>query len=286
MNRIELGIGTLAVFLLPSLVAAQNTTSAGAQAIEFDHLNGQETVYRIHLRDGEEFEIIVQNACEAAFSYEVQGLPATGLGAGRPEGIVAPSLSTVRRRVPYNDSYGGYRVDITRRSGGRECDGSDTLEPKTLIVFTLKREWTLAFSGGFVVTGLTDPVYELDANSRVVKSDKHDQAELGQAAFTHFYNEHHAFPLVPMFGIGIRGSNQAEYYLGGGWRLGNKATINFGAVLGERSRLPVGVNEMQPVTDGNVLSDLPTKTGSSWFFGISYSFIDTRDLFRKPFAGS
>ena len=104
------------------------------------------------------------------------------------------------------------------------------------------------------MSGLTDP-------------GNKDFVQLGIAAFVHTYHRRWKYSwLAPMFALGIRDPYQTEYYFGIGARLGDKATLNIGGVVGPTARV-------SPVR-------------GSWFFGISYSFLSFgEDLIRRPFAG-
>ena len=265
------------------------------QPVEFNHRSQQETAYTRHLKDGEELTIIIRETCEAAFSYEVRGIRREPEDTSVTTSSGEPQLTDKTLSVIHNEAYGGYIVNITRElpTGADACGGATReLRSQTLIISTPKMDWDLAFSGGFTISGLTDPVYalqphptETDKKQIVHDADKQDFANLGIATFVHMYHERVPW-LAGMFGLGIRESNQTEYYLGGGLRLNDRATINFGWALGSVARLPAGVSAMDPVTDDNVLMDLPRRVTGKLFMGISYSFINVGDRLQRPFAGA
>ena len=171
---------------------------------------------------------------------------------------------------------------------GETCAYEGSLEPATLIIYTPRRTWAATVAGGFTISGLTNPVYEINQTSgSVVGTDKGDDMKRGAGAFVHVY--HQAWPElapVPVFGLGIGSSDQSEYYFGLGVRLGDKAAINGGMVVGERAELPAGVNEGMKLTDVGALKELPTRVGATWFFGLSFSLIDAGDTLQRPFAGA
>ena len=283
-----------ASLLLASPAGAQQP---GAQQpdVDFNHRTGQETAYTLHLNHGEEFTITIKETCEARFSYEVRGIRRDEPEPSGTERTRTPvPLASKSLTIPHNDAYGGYVVSISELPPGPRpsCTRIDELEPKIFIIFTPKRDWALSFSGGFTVSGLTNPVYalqphptETDKKQIIEDPDKRDAANLGIATFVHMYHE--SWPWVgPMFGLGIRESNQTEYYFGGGVRLNDKATINLGIAFGPVSRLPAGINVMEPVAADINLTDLPTRVQRSLFMGISYSFISVGDRIQQPFAGT
>ena len=276
--------------LLSSPVEAQQPD------VEFNHLDGQETAYTLYLDHGEKFTIEILKTCEAQYAYEVRGILRDELEerGGRGDQPLAPKKLT----ITHNDAYGGYVVSISKLppAPGSSCDGIDDLEPKMFIIFTPKEDWAVAVSGGFSVSNLTSPAYairshpmEADKSQIVEDTSKQDFAKLGIATFVHMYREEWRWKTwgpALMFGLGISESNQAEYYIGGGLRLGDKATINGGIAFGSVSRLPAGVNLMEPVSADINLSELPTKVKRGVFMGISYSFINVGDRLQQPFAGS
>jgi hypothetical protein len=142
--------------------------------------------------------------------------------------------------------------------------------------------WDLALTGGFVATGLVDPVYALGSvagqPSRVVlrQPDKESSVNLGIAMFAHVYNDRHAWVAPLSFGIGVRGDARATFYLGSALRFGSHAAFTAGWAIGTVATLPAGVVEGRPVTDTNFLTDLGTRTTSSWFTGVTYTFASLR----------
>ena len=147
---------------------------------------------------------------------------------------------------------------------------------------TLATGWNLGLTGGFVVSGLADPVYALGTLSgqptRVVirETDQESGVGLGVAMFAQVY--HNRWPwFAPLsFGVGIRGDNRATFYLGSALRLGGHASFTAGFAAGPVATLPPGVHEGRPVSDSNQLLDLPSKTSPSWFAGVTYTFASLR----------
>ena len=142
--------------------------------------------------------------------------------------------------------------------------------------------WNMALTGGFVVTGLTDPVYALGTitgqPTRVVVrfTDQESTANLGVAMFGQVYHDRHSWAAPLSVGIGIRGDSRATFYLGSGLRFGSHASFTAGVAVGPVSTLPAGVVEGRAVTDTNSLSNLVTRTERSWFAGVTYTFASLR----------
>jgi hypothetical protein len=142
--------------------------------------------------------------------------------------------------------------------------------------------WDLALTGGFVATGLVDPVYALGnitgQASRVVlrQPDRESSVNLGVAMFAQVYHDRYAWVAPLSFGIGLRGDSRATFYLGSALRFGSHASFTAGVAIGPVAALPAGVVEGRTVTDTNFLSDLGTRTTRSWFTGVTYTFASIR----------
>jgi hypothetical protein len=295
---------TAAALLISPAVVAAGAGQAGAQDkdkakevsvqfVSFDHLNTDgNRSYVLNLSHGEPFQVKITNTCPETFSYEVQGILRAEQGGDNLSGKDGKALETKLLPVVHDEKYGGYLVTIKRTFETAVCKDGEKLQPRTLMISTPKMTWDLSFSGGFTLSSLNSPHYFLrphptETGKKQVQedADKHDDANLGIASYVHLY--HHRVPwLAGMFGLGIRDSNKTEYYLGGGLRFSDKATLNAGVVFGPVTRLKDGINLTDPVSDDNVLNDLPTRTKRGFFVGLSYSFIDVRGKLQQPFAGA
>jgi len=142
--------------------------------------------------------------------------------------------------------------------------------------------WDLALTGGFVATGLIDPVYALGSVSgqptRVVlrQPDQESSVNLGAAMFAQVYHDRYPWIAPLSFGIGLRGDSRATFYLGSAVRFGPHASFTAGVAMGPVSTLPAGVVEGRALTDTNLLTDLGTRTKASWFTGVTYTFASLR----------
>ena len=263
----------------PAAAQPQETTTA-RQVVNFNHRDGREAAHTLYLKNGEIFTIAIHDTCETQFSYEVRSIlreqPPPVQATHFPKASV---LATKTVDIVHNDTYGGYLVNVIESTDPPPitCVDDDdalvtTLASATFIVNTPRRDWAVAFSGGFTISGLTNHIYFTNKEGALeMDTENRDDAKPGIATFVHMYNERWKWPVAPMFGLGIRDNNQTEYYFGGGVRMGDKATVNGGIVFGPMSRqLPTG---MQSVSNAESVKNLPTKVSLSWFFGISYSFI-------------
>jgi len=142
--------------------------------------------------------------------------------------------------------------------------------------------WDLALTGGFVATGLTDPVYALGnitgQATRVVvrETDQESSVNLGVAMFAQVYHDRYAWIAPLSFGIGLRGESRATFYLGSALRFGPHASFTAGVAIGPVATLPAGVVEGRTVTDTNFLSNLGSRTTHSWFTAVTYTFASIR----------
>jgi len=142
--------------------------------------------------------------------------------------------------------------------------------------------WDLALTGGFVVSGLVDPVFALGnipgQPLRVVvrTPDQESTVNLGLAMFGHVFNDRYSWVAPLSFGIGIRGDSRATFYLGSALRFGSHASVTAGAAVGSVAALPAGIVEGRTLTDTNSLINLGTRTTKSWFVGATYTFATLR----------
>jgi hypothetical protein len=142
--------------------------------------------------------------------------------------------------------------------------------------------WDLALTGGFVVSGLVDPVWALGnvtgQATRVVlrQPEQENSVNLGVAMFAQVYHDRYRWVAPLSFGIGLRGDARATFYLGSALRFGPHASLTAGMAIGPVAALPAGVVEGRPVTDTNFLTDLGTRTQHSWFTGVTYTFASIR----------
>ena len=142
--------------------------------------------------------------------------------------------------------------------------------------------WDLALTGGFVATGLTDPVYALGnvtgQPTRVVlrQPDQESSVNLGAAMFAQVYHDRYSWIAPLSFGIGLRRDSRATFYFGSALRFGPHASFTAGVAIGPVATLPAGVVEGRALSDTNFLTDLGTRTRASWFAGATYTFTSIR----------
>jgi hypothetical protein len=276
--------------LLPAsggVLRADDASKDDTQTIPFNHAkDGPSAAFSLRLKPKEKFVIDITNTAEKCFDYDVENVPFHGAQAG-DIGRTEVSLPIV-----HEDKYGGYIVHIRRKKDLEEvCNAAPAkdLKDATIIIAVETLGVEVAFGGGFTISQLTDPVYAARpaaGGGSVVERDKsaEDDFSLGVAAFLHVYGKSwpKAAPAVT-FGLGINGANEATYYVGPFWRLGDQAYLGGGVVFGSVARLPTGVHTGDPITDPNVLTDLPTRTDAAAFVGFSYTFLGNKEAFQKPF---
>ncbi len=142
--------------------------------------------------------------------------------------------------------------------------------------------WDMALTGGFVASGLVDPVFALGNVSgqpiRVVvrERDQESTVNLNVAMFGQIYHDRWPWIAPVSIGIGIRGDSRATVFMGSALRLGAHASFTAGVAIGPVSALPAGTVEGRTVTDTNALSNLITRTTHSWFSGVTYTFASLR----------
>jgi len=142
--------------------------------------------------------------------------------------------------------------------------------------------WDMALTGGFVASGLVDPVYALGnvtgQPTRVVvrQHDQESTVNLNVAMFGQIYNDRWPWMAPISIGVGIRGDSRATVFMGSALRLGTHASFTAGVAIGPVSALPAGTVEGRAIIDTNVLSNLITRTTHSWFAGVTYTFASLR----------
>jgi hypothetical protein len=142
--------------------------------------------------------------------------------------------------------------------------------------------WDMALTGGFVASGLADPVWALGTATglptRVVlrQRDQENEATLGAAMFVQVHNGHLSWVAPLSFGLGLRDNGRAVFYFGSALRMGTHASFTAGMAVGPIAALPAGVVEGRAVADTNALSNLVTRTSHSWFAGVTYTFASLR----------
>ena len=142
--------------------------------------------------------------------------------------------------------------------------------------------WDLALTGGFVASGLVDPVFALGnvagQPTRVVvrQRDQESTVNLNVAMFGQVYHDRWPWIAPISIGVGIRGDSRASVFMGSALRFGSHASFTAGVAIGPVSALPAGTIEGRTVTDTNALSNLVTRTTHSWFTGVTYTFASLR----------
>jgi hypothetical protein len=165
-------------------------------------------------------------------------------------------------------------IGASRASADEQRGGGAAASPQS--------GWDMALTGGFVASGLTDPVFALGTvpgqATRVVvrETDQESTTTLGIGMFAQVYHDRYPWIAPLSFGIGIRGDSRATFYLGPALRLGSHASFTAGVAIGPVATLPAGVVEGRTVTDTNFLTNLSTRTTHSWFTGVTYTFVSLR----------
>lgn len=138
--------------------------------------------------------------------------------------------------------------------------------------------WDMSLTGGFVTSGLVDPVYALGTVSgrptRVVvrETDRESSAALGVAMFGEIFHDRAKWIAPVALGIGLRSDARATVYMGSALRIGTHASVTAGVAIGPVATLPTGLSEGSAVADTNQLINLGTRMKASWFAGVTYTF--------------
>src|SRR5262249_62062459 len=129
--------------------------------------------------------------------------------------------------------------------------------------------WDLALTGGFIASGLVDPVWALGTvtgqPTRVVirATDRENSVNLGVAMFAQVFHDRFAWVAPLSFGVGIRGDSRATFYFGSALRFGQHASFTGGIAIGPVAALPAGVVAGRTGTPPHGPSHLRTRTPHS-----------------------
>jgi hypothetical protein len=273
---------------------ATNAVAADTHRLSFDHFELNESLaYAVDAADGDTIAVDVLNTCPSQFAFEVEGIERAPEEARTRD--LQCTAANKEVRWTHRGEYGGYLLMITAPGPVPVTRGGETraLQSVVLVIHVRATGWALEVGGGFTVDGLVSPRFALqtraadggDATFVVRDADSDDAANLGLATFIHAY--HHKAPAVALsFGLGLGEASRTTYFTGLSIRLSSKAALTGGVAWGNVDRLPAGVTLATPVTDQNILGDLPTRVGAKPFVALSYGFLGSRDRLGKPFAGT
>jgi hypothetical protein len=278
MRTMKRGLSTLAVLLVAATPALADRCSealaAGDPVAVFDHEGGGPSAYSLRLGDGDQFWVKILRTDEAAFTYNMAAVELVS-------GVRSRAAATeVCLTAVHDEKYGGYVVRITKR------DGAHTPLDNTVLMVTVKSsDYGYDISGGFPISGLTDPVYTLDVEGAVRRNlEAEDSARLGFGGFVTAYHSQHDW-VGASFGLGLDTDGAVRYYVGPSFRLGDTAAITGGVVWGPVARLPNDVTEGDLLADIRLL-DMKSRIAAEPFFAISFSFVGWGgEELSKPFAG-
>ena len=185
----------------------------------------------------------------------------------RPKSIA--SLAVLR-------SFASARRGVGRRSAARSAPSHASSDAPP-------SGWDLALTGGFVATGLVDPVYALGnvtgQPTRVVlrQPDQESTRQPRRGDVRAGLPRSVSWVAPLSFGIGLRGDSRATFYLGSALRFGPHASFTGGVAIGPVAALPAGVVEGR----AGDRHELPRRTSArerthSWFTGVTYTFASIR----------
>ena len=297
------------ILLLTMALAWTNVYGAD---VSFDHYTGVNQSKSIYAKPGEPITINILNTCASKFNYELGGIPlpspaSTEDGAIDPLAALNICVAETHTITQIHDAqFGGYYISVDPingpnvtaakldKDGEPKVGGDGQIEAKVLskatyLVLVRTDQWDLAFSGGFTISDLTDPVFvtrENDMQNIVTRdSSSEDSASLGLAAMVHIYQQKRPW-LAATFGIATGNGNETAYMVGPSYRFSDKAAVTFGYMFAPVDTLPNGVNIGDSIEDPNSLSNLGSRTGGGFFISISYSFVSgVRDLFETRIKG-
>lgn len=279
---------------LGSLSYAAHECSDKDVLLHFVHEGAkQRSLTTVELDDRQAFRICVDKTYPAAFDYllhDVSALAAESAPRTAATGSLSSTLVPPATEPPkaHDIRFRGYILEIRRKTGAA-CPGDcEKLKDATLVIEVPDSPWQLETAGAFTASTLTNPRFYTTVEAGTTKllqdEDAEDAARLGLAAFAHVRHRKLAAWNLLSFGLGVNDAGSTAYYFGTGVRLGSKASIVGGGVLGTVDRLPAGVRVGGTVMDPASLANLPKKTSLGWFVAFSFGFVGGGDALKKPFA--
>jgi hypothetical protein len=142
--------------------------------------------------------------------------------------------------------------------------------------------WDMSLTGGFIASGLVDPVYALGTvpgrPTRVIvrETGQESSVAVGVAMFAEIFHDRANWIAPLAVGVGLRSDARAQVYMGSALRLGPHASVAAGVAIGPVATLPPGLSEGSSVADTNQLTNLGTRTKASWFAAVTYTFASLR----------
>ena len=259
--------------------------------ITYDHQSGAQSTSGIaEASPGETVILRVINTDTSCFDYN---------GAPKPP-VVAGAMDTSQFEITLvqQRKSSGYTMDVTQKKNPpANCAAVfATLSPRSWSTDVDVLGWELSFSGAFTIDGLSDRAYFLEDGTSnevpgfIVTRSEDAESETNQrlAFLIHLYNSrwerHRSVTWAPItFGMSI--DDNTRYLVGTSLKIGDKLFVTAGGVIGKIKVLPTGLSEGDFTTDQNALGTLGTKSETSWFLALSYSFLGTnaKDQFSSLF---
>lgn len=266
---------------------------------------------RIAVKRGQRVNVRVENTYPDCFSFEVQSeLEKDAKAMGRTDNLTPceSRAQDVGFDVPQDDSGSNitFKLKAVKTSSVEcSCDRAhQELREASFLMRTVIRGWDVAFTGGFTIASLTDPVFRLDPTTRLVDDpspdaspdatisevgfrvaeahDKRDSERLGVAAMVHV----NPVPWLkgrvswsPLsFGLGVNTKASMTYMLGTSLSFHGKAYLTGGLFFAPIHRIPNNLSEGQFVksTDAQAaqasLDEPPSRIDRGWFLAFSGRF--------------
>lgn len=190
---------------------------------------------------------------------------------------------------------------VTKMVGDAKCevpkDATDKSKPLEAFEYFLtvkSSPWALGMSGGLTISDVVDPRFAIVPDSTstttppatIVIRDRsaEDSEKLGFAGFLHVHNEGWKLGDVPIagtFGLGIQEKNSISGFIGVSAAAFDLAYLTLGWNWSSIDRLPAGQELGAAPINANVLNNLPTRTDSGWFLGVSFKLMSPGEAFFK-----
>jgi hypothetical protein len=162
------------------------------------------------------------------------------------------------------------------------------------LVNVQRSSWALGMSGGLTISDVVDPRFAVIADpastatppTKIVVRDRdaEDSQKLGFAGFLHVHNDKwqpFGVPIAGTFGLGMQDNNSINGFLGVSAAAFDLAYLTLGWNWSSVERLPAGQRVGAAPINDNVLNNMPRKTDTGWFLGISFKLMSPGESFFK-----
>jgi hypothetical protein len=296
---------SLWLLLLPMLATSALLAQSQASDVQVSHANtAAGALSAVSLRHNSMFEVLIYDTDTNCYDYAINGVIPAPAATAVVQSIMfsgpPPDTTRILLKTKHMERVQSYTVRATKKANAAQ---TCTLQDKTWTI-PVAAFWNMSVSGAFLLDGLTDRVFFLEAGKGRLPGDSadrdgfyvrentsgRDDFHKGFAVMTQlYYDSARAVDWVPL-SIGFTSVNNDTVFLispAAGLRLGSRVYLSAGLAFGQRNRLPNGLVVDEFITEATALNTIPRESKAAWYFAASLSFVEMplskfRNLFSPP----